>query len=184
MQTNTSEGNQGNWVYKPGEDSQYEPPSAPATELEPVQWTASEFISHQKNGSWYAMLGGGFVIFSALIYIFTKDIMSIIFIGIVLILFLIIAGKKPQQRTYVLDSHGIAIDSKFYPYSDFKSFSIGNEGAIGSAVFMPLKRFMPELTVYFAPDDGLRIVDTLAAHLPNDQRNERSIDRFMSRLHF
>lgn len=185
MQPNNTEGDQANWSYQNEDDfSPSQQQVAPRARVDPVQWTASEFISHQKDGAWYATLGGGFFLLGAIIFFLTKDIISIVFIGIVLLLFLVIAGKKPQQRVYILDDRGIYIDDKFYSYDDFKSFALIHEGPINSVSFMPLKRLMPELSVYFAQEDEPRILDVLSANLPNFQRKEAGVDRLMKRLRF
>lgn len=185
MQNDNTQG-QGNWTYQE-DNSQSSSPDEPITQpqsVEPVQWSASEFIDHHKNAGWYMAILGGFIVLALTIYIITRDWVSILFIGIILILFMIIAAKKPRQRTYTVDNQGIMIDNKFYSYNDFKSFSLGNEGAIGSIVFMPLKRLMPELTVYFAAADEPRIVKVLAANLPIEERRDRSVDKLMKKLHF
>ncbi len=51
-----------------------------------------------------------------------------------------------------MNRSGLQIGVKSYGFQDFKTFSIAEEGAIVSIVFMPLKRFMPPLTIYVAPD--------------------------------
>lgn len=180
---------QGNWVYHNNNEQEssaqlLDEPEFLQPPQQPVTWTASEFIAHHKDASWYAMLFGGFIVLAGLVYFSTKDELSIIFIAVALILFVIIGARKPQQRTYSVDNRGVTIDHKFYSYDSFKSFAILNEGAIGSVVFMPLQRFTPELTIYFAPDDGERILDVLAASLPNDQRREKAVDRLMKRMRF
>lgn len=151
---------------------------------EPVTWTASEFIAHHKPVSWYAMLVFGVVTLCTLIYLVTNDIISVVAITIVIILYLIISKAKPQQRTYIVDHQGISIDSKFHPYHDFKSFTVAQDGAVGRIDFFPLKRLMPEVSVFFAPQDGSKIFDVLASNLPNEQRAERKGDRLMKKLHF
>ena len=163
-----------------------QPDAQPETEnnSEPVTWTASEFIAHHKDGGWYAMLLLGLVSLCGLIYIFTNDIISVATIAIVVVLYLVISKAKPRKRSYTINSQGISIDDKFYPFNDFKSFAITQEGAIGCINFLPLKRLLPEISIYFAPEDGPHIIDVLVNSLPNDQTKERSMDRLMKRLHF
>jgi hypothetical protein len=189
--------NEGGWTFHKEDEAQQPPPPqeqepeqqpvdapAPRQPQPEVAWTASEFISHNKGAGWYATLIGGLAAMCVLVYIFTRDIISIVTIAVVFILFLIIGASKPQQRHYSVDGQGITIGEKFYPYAMFKSFAVLHEGAIGSVNFIPLKRFMPELSVYFAPEDEDRILDVLLSSLPNEQRGERATDRLMKRLRF
>ncbi len=184
MQANNG---QGNWTFRTEDVPPVASTSVPqqrSDDIEPVTWTASEFIAHHKNGGWYATAIFGCASLCVLIYIFTHDFVSIIAITTVVILFLIISGKKPQQQAYIIDSHGVTIGSRLYPYSTFKSFAVSYEGAIGCITFVPLRRFMPEIAVYYAPDDENRILEALSRSLPNDQRSERNVDRLMKRIHF
>ncbi|MGI9027664.1 MAG: hypothetical protein ACR2FM_02365 [Candidatus Saccharimonadales bacterium] len=154
------------------------------TEITPVSWTASEFIAHQKDPVWYGVAIGSLVVICGAIFLVTKDLISVITIVAAGILFLVASTKKPQQQPYTVDHQGISIGEKFYPYSMFKSFVFRQEGAIGTVSFMPLRRLMPEISIYFAPEDEERIIDILAASLPNDQRAEHPFDRLTKRLHF
>jgi hypothetical protein len=49
---------------------------------------------------------------------------------------------------------------------------------------MPLKRFMPPLSLYMDPADEEKIVDVLADYLPVEQREQDPIDKLMRRLRF
>ncbi len=188
MQPNNEQNPGGNWSFRNEDDavgqSEAGSPSEPSRNIEPVTWTASEFIAHQRTPGWYLSLIGGFVGLSIIIYLLTKDLISVVAIMIVAILFLIASTKRPEQLPYQVDEHGISIGKRFYPYDLFKSFAMRQEGAIGSITFMPLKRLMPEISIYYAPDDEARIVDVLAGSLPNDQRKEHSADRLLKHLRF
>jgi hypothetical protein len=100
------------------------------------------------------------------------------------ILFAILAGKQPRQLSYSLDTSGITIGEKFYSYEMFKSFTILEEGAIGCVNLLPLKRFMPELSIYYPPEEEEKILNVLTGSLPNDQKQEHSFDRLMKRIRF
>lgn len=151
---------------------------------ESVSWTSSEFIAHDKSVGWYALLGLGALILAALVYLLTKDKISTAVIIVVGIIFGIFAGRKPREITYKLDSDGLTMASKFYDYNVFKSFSVVAEGASSSIVLLPLKRFMPQLTIYFEPKDEDGIVNLLMNYLPMENRQVDVVDRFMHRIKF
>ena len=44
---------------------------------EPVIWTASEYIAHDKDFGWYAGLGLVAVVLSALLYVITREYISV-----------------------------------------------------------------------------------------------------------
>lgn len=151
---------------------------------EPVIWTASEYIAHDKTLSWYLILGISVVVFSIMVYIFTRETISSIVIIIMGVAFGAFAVRKPQELTYILDNTSLSVGGKPYPYSQFKSFSILQEGGIHSITLMPLQRFMPPLSIYFEPNDEDKIVDALSAYLPVEDRQQDFIDRFMKKVKF
>jgi hypothetical protein len=177
---------QASWQFTPEPNQQAGvAPTSPAPSSEPtVSWTASEFVAHQKNAGWYAMLVVVAVVLAAIVYLLTHDKISVAVVVIVGILFGVIAGNRPRVLTYQLDGDGITISRRLYPYGTFKSFSVIDEGAFSSIMLLPLKRFMPPISVYFAPDDQERILDVLAQHLPMSQDTHDVLDRFMSRIKF
>jgi hypothetical protein len=149
-----------------------------------VSWTASEFIEHAKSIDWYLALGVVTVLVTGLLYFLSRDLYAS---GAVLISALALgyyAGRKPRQLQYHLDKEGLTIAEKHFPYRQFRSFTIMDEDAFASIVFMPLKRFGLPTTIYFAPEDEDRIVDIINQHLPFEPRDRDAIDRLMKRIRF
>ncbi len=182
-----------NWQYKPeggqamgmsnGPNVQTPTPRH-VVEAPIVTWTASEFISHDKSTGWYALLGVGTAALAAVVYLLTHDTVSTGVVVVVAIVFGILAARKPRELEYSVDDKGVKVGDKFYPFSGFRSFSIVQEDAVESIWFMPLKRFMPPLTIYFDPRDGQKIVDVLSQTLPMENRQLDAVDRLMHRLRF
>ena len=173
-------------VQQPSLDN-YQPQMAaeqPMAHDDVVTWSASEFIAHQKSFVWYALLGLVAIAVGALIYILTSDKIStgaVIFVAVVMG---IAAARKPRTLPYQLDHAGLSIGVKFYDYGQFRSFAVMDEGAFSSVVFMPLRRFMPIITVYFEPQDQDRIVAILADHLPMEAHQLDTIDQLMRKIRF
>jgi hypothetical protein len=159
-----------------------EPTQAPQPAL--MQWKASEFIDHQKNLAWFLplILGGG--ILSGAIFLLTRDILSTVVLLLGILTFGVYARQKPRTLTYSLSGTTISIGEKTYSYDDFRSFSIVQDGALFSVMLQPIKRFLPPLTIYFAPDDGEKIFDTLASHLPHEEREQDPVERLMRKIRF
>lgn len=149
-----------------------------------VVWTASEYIAHHKNTGWFFGLFAAILAIAGLAYIFTRDLISTATIIIAGLLFGILANKKPRQLKYKLDSQAVTIGQKAYPYNSFKSFAVLQEGAIGCVNLLPLKRFMPEISIYFPQEEGDKILDVLSSHLPHDQKEEHQFDRLMKKIRF
>jgi hypothetical protein len=154
------------------------------TSSAPLQWNASEFIDHQKNTGWFVPLILGSVILSFIVYFISRDILATLVIMLGCLTFGMYSRKKPRTITYALSPTTIKIGAKTYSYDDFRTFSIVQDGALFSIFLQPIKRFMPPLTIYFDPDDGEKIFDTLASHLPHVEREQDPIEQLMRRIRF
>lgn len=149
-----------------------------------VRWTASEFINHEKSLSWYFGLALGGVILAGGVYFVTQEYISTIVTLIIIVVFGTYAGLKPRELDYQIDSKGIHISQKLYSFGDFKSFSVAQEGVIKTIMLMPLKRYMPILTLYYDPGDEQKIFAILEQFLPVDEHQPDLVDRLMQRLRF
>ncbi len=151
---------------------------------EVVSWSAVEFIAHNKSVGWYTTLVLVTAAISALVFFVTKDKISTSIIIFVAIIFGITAARKPQTIGYKLDGSGLTIDQKFYDYDQFRSFAVVDERTLSSIVFMPMRRFMPLLTIYFDHDDEDKIVDLLADRMPMETHRLDLVDQLLRRIRF
>jgi hypothetical protein len=162
-----------------------EPATAPpAGSDQEITWTASEFIAHDKSAGWYAGLVMAAIVVGALIFLITHDWLSLAVVIVAALLFGVYGSHQPRQLEYRLDQQGLDIGPKHYGYDQFRSFSVMPEGAFSSIVFMPLKRFSPLISIYYAPEDEDRIVALLAEKLPVEERRRDPVDSLMRRLRF
>jgi hypothetical protein len=149
-----------------------------------ISWTASEYIAHQKSFGWYAVLSLVALGATGITYLVTEDKLSTATILLIAFVFGVYGARKPRVLNYQLDANGLTIARKFYAYGIFRSFAVLDEGAFSSIVFMPLKRFMPLLAVYYAPDDEDKIVQMLMDRLPMEERKHDAIDSLMHKIRF
>jgi len=153
-------------------------------DFEPVQWQASEFVAHDKAAGWYMVLAAATLVFMGIVYLITKDKISVGMIGVISVFFGVFASRKPRVLNYALDEKGLTIAGKFYAYGDFRSFSVVSEGGLSSILFMPMKRFMPLISIYYPPEEEQLLVTVLSYSLPRENRGHDLMDRFMSKIHF
>lgn len=150
-----------------------------------ISWTASEYIAHQKSALWYLALGIASILFAVLVYFITnRDILSVVVVLLAATVLGIYAAKKPREQHYSISASGVSIGPKIYSYGLLKTFSIINEGAFSSITFLPLKRFMPAISIYYDPQDEEKIVETLSNYLPMDVQKRDVVDNFMRRIRF
>ena len=160
------------------------PDGSVAVNTQPVSWTASEFIAHQKSAGWYGILATSAAVITLAIYLLTKDLITSGFVIFGAFILGYYASRQPRELNYQVNEHGIFIGDKHYTYDVFRSFSIVVEGAFSSIIFMPLKRFAPLRAIYFAPEHEEQIVDMLLPRLPFEEYSHDAIDRLMLRIRF
>lgn len=161
-----------------------EQPELPPQSLQEVTWTASEFIAHEKDASWYLGLAVASAIVAVVIYLITKDFVSVAVVVVAAVLLGVYGARQPRQLQYHLDDRGITIGQKHYSYGEFRSFSVVQQGAFASIEFMPLKRFAPALSIYYAPEDEDSIITLLSNQLPMEEPRRDLVENLMRRIRF
>jgi hypothetical protein len=149
-----------------------------------VRWSASEFIAHEKNGSWFAMLAAGAIILSIFIFIITRAWLSSLAILLLAGAVGVFGNLKPRVLEYVVSPEGITIGNKHFTYDTFQSFAVIEDSALASLQLLPLKRFMVPITVYLDPAQADNIVDTLGEYLPFEVRERDMTEKISTRFRF
>ena len=152
--------------------------------MEPIEWTASEYIVHEKDTMWYVIVSFVSIIIAVVVYLITSELIASITIVVVAFSAVFFASRKPETKNYKITTNAITVEDKRYSLNDFKSFSIVDEGAIDSIWFKPLARFKPMVIIYFAPEDEQKIADALSNFLPYENRELDPLDRFTRRMRF
>lgn len=180
----------GSWGYhpegssEPAASQQLQPAQPPIPSETELTWTASEFIARHKGIGWYLILVLGATVAAVLIYLLSRDFITVGAVVGAVVLFAVAAARKPRVLTYHINEDGLTIGQKFYPYAIFKSFSVMDEDAFSSIMLLPLKRFMPPLSIYYEPADEQRIVTILSHYLPMENRPADAVDRLMKHIRF
>lgn len=179
------------WQYKPSGTSVAaaggsadDPKELDSPRTESVEWTASEFVAHEKGPGWYLMLAGAAVAVAAIVYFVTRDVFSVVVILVMAAIFGVSGSHKPRVITYKVDASGLTVGSKFYPFSAYKSFSTPQEGPFTAITLMPLKHLAFPVGAYLAPESQDKVLEIVAAHLPMEQGEPGTVDSLMRRLRF
>lgn len=171
------------WQYS--EDDTSSPESAQATPyVQPVSWTASEYVAHQKNFGWFILVLLVVTAVAGIVYLITDELVSPIVILIIGIAFTAFAGRPPQTLEYSIDGTGIHISTRSYPYSRFRSFAILEDEPTPTIMLIPLRRFDLPINLHFDAPDAEKIVNLLGNYLPGEEGTAPPVDRLMSKIRF
>lgn len=149
-----------------------------------VSWSASEFIEHSKGFGWYAAVFAGIAVVAAIAYLLLHSLFSTVALAVIGVIFVISSVHKPKTVNYEINSAGIHLGNKFKSFDEFKSFSIFDEGSLGSITLSPLKRFTPPITIYYGLKDEDNIVDALTNFLPREEIKKDAVEQLMHKIHF
>jgi hypothetical protein len=159
-----------------------QPAAQPHAEV--VEWTASEFVAHDKGFGWFMLLALFTIAVVGLVYWLTRDIFSVVVVVMMAVILGMAAARKPKVVSYKLDRTGLTAGKRYYPYSEYKSFAMPDDGPFTSVVLVPMKRFSFPASAYLAPDSQAKAVQLLSEHLPLEHGELDSLERLMRRLHF
>jgi hypothetical protein len=151
---------------------------------EVLSWSGPEFISYEKNSTWYMYLILLSVILSVLDYVIFKDIITIFVIIIFALVFSVYGSRKPKDIPFSVDNEGFTVGQKNYFYDEFRKFNILEEGNFVSINFMPLKRFALTASLYFPKEYQDKILAILNDKLPYEHQKPYLIDDLMRRIKF
>jgi len=157
--------------------------------MERLEWTALEYEDKERDPDWFWALG---------IIVVTSSIASIIygnyFFAVLIILSGVLLGffakKKPDVVYYELNSKGLRIRSRLYPYDNIKSFWVQiahpDDVLMKDLFFIKTERFfMPILVVPIDVSMADEIRSTmLDRNIPEEEMREHASEKIMDRLGF
>jgi hypothetical protein len=149
-----------------------------------VEWTASEYLDHEKSVGWYFGLALLIIGLAAVVFLIVGSIFSSIMILLIGIALGIAAGRRPRTVSYGVNSQGIKVGEKYYTYDEFKSFSLTQDGAVKAIVLLPFKRFVPPMTIHYEPSQEDDILTILTTYLPNEEHTKDPVEQLMRRVRF
>ncbi len=160
--------------------------SAPLQQAQPeaFNWSAAEYVHHEKHGMWYGLYALGTVLLAAVVYFTTKDILSTVIVFVAILGLILFASRKPSAQEYTLDGDVLRVGNKDYYLHDFKAFSVIEESQVAELILRPLKRFLPMVSVYVSPDQVDALADYLADFLSFEPHKPDAVDNLLRRIRF
>lgn len=163
-----------------GNDS---PKTDSSSKLEPVTWTAEEYIQGDKNVLWYIIFAVVALGLIAIDVFFIKSYTFSILTVVMATAVVVYASRPARTINYALSvNQGLYIEDKLYRFDEFKAFGVIKDGDRHSIMLIPVKRFSPGVSVYFPEESGELIVDILGSRLPMENLKLDMIDILVRKL--
>ncbi len=159
---------------KPNQAQKYDDPT--------ISWEASEYIYREKDFLWFIVLGIITLAFLAFSILILDSWTFAVLIAVMAAALIVYSRRPPRTLQYTLSPEGLNTGQKLHSFKEFKAFGVVQDGPIYSIMLVPTKRFAPMMNVYFAEEDGEKIVDIFGHHLPMEQLKLDFVDTFMRKL--
>jgi len=174
-------------VESPAEEVAEPPAETPGAESPDtsasLQWTATESEAGSKGMWWYLGLVLVVVVLLVLAVIFKLWLSIGVFIAMGAAV-AVYARRGAHTQAYQLNSRGLTVGSRFYPYENLKSFGVVADPRWHAIDFELTARFMPRLNVLYNDADFGVITSLLSLHLPRMDREPDLVERITRWLRF
>jgi uncharacterized membrane protein YobD (UPF0266 family) len=146
-----------------------------------LNWEASEYINHEKDGVWF--LGFAVVVLVLLGGALWAQAWTLVVLTVIMAVATIVYTRRPPRTMrYSLSEHGLHIGSQFHAYNEYRAFGVIEDGPFYAIMLVSTKRFMPATLIYFAEQDGERVVDIFSTYLPMEDLDLDLADILIRRL--
>lgn len=146
-----------------------------------ISWEAEEYIVRDKTTWWYVgLIAVGLALSAISVLLQWWSFLVVVILSVISLI--IYAMRPPRVLRYSLSNKGISEGDKLYPYADFKSFGILQEGNHFAIALTPIKRFSPRMMVYFPQAQGEEIVDAFGERLPMEEVKLDLLDKLIKFL--
>lgn len=155
----------------------------PGSKTQALSWVGPLYI-HRPDMKVIAVLSLTLFAIAALVQIFQKNIISTIFFGLLGVVILIRAGKKPEIVNFEVNPLGIKVGERLYGFREIKSFWIEYDPALDiKELSLQLKKWYHtyvKIPIYNQNPVQLRLV--LLAFLPEAEHEDTLADTVSRKL--
>lgn len=150
----------------------------------PFKWSAPEFEYYEKGSEWFTAIIVIFAAVFAAALILGNFLFGILalFSGITIALFGI---KKPRILNYEINSQGVQIENKIYPYNIIESFWVHYDPPVVKTLSLKLKKtFVPRVKISLGGVDPNTARELLLKFVKEKPYDEPLIDHLIKIIRF
>jgi hypothetical protein len=148
------------------------------------EWHGKEYLSSDKSADWFWALGIVAVAIIIACILFNQWLLALV-VTAAAVTTSLQAAKRPRIHRFAITENGLMIDATFYPYKDMLHFSVleyADESIPPSLSIKTRLLLSPHLLIPIVGYDPVDVYDYIAAHLPEGNHHESSIDRFIEMI--
>jgi hypothetical protein len=137
-----------------------------------LEWSFDEYVQPQRGLAWYVV--ASLIFIGALIYaILTKNFLFILILFLLVFVVVVRSRRPPLKIDLRIFEDGVQVGSRFYEWSELKSFRIVYEPPAVKRLYFDLRPFLlPDFSVPLEDQNPLKVREILKQYLPEDLSRE------------
>ena len=140
--------------------------------LEKIEWQAPEYEFHEKSPDWFWTLG----IITLALFLSAVLLHSLLFGFLILLAGFSLAlfgARKPNIVSFKIDTRGIHIENRIYPYENLKCFWLDYKPPYKKELIVESKKtLMPHIAIMTGESDPVKIRNYLLQFLKEEKIEE------------
>jgi len=142
-----------------------------------IKWRSPAFIHHEKDFKWFLTMGIGALVIIG-IALWLKYWLMAIAMVLATVAFFQYSRLKPEEKDYQISEEGIRISERLWPFSELRSFWVVGSDDHLILNLQPLG-VKPPLSILLPREVAEEAISFLASYLPQEEREEGVIDKFL-----
>ena len=139
-----------------------------------IEWTAPEYIQHEKGIVWYLFAAVGLVLL-CVYAIFTANWTLLVALVVIAGVYYWMHGFNPKNINVKISRVGIQVNDKRYPYQNIDSFwIIYKPPHIKTLNLKSNSRFLPDITIQLNDQDPSEVREYLASQIREQEGKEET----------
>lgn len=136
------------------------------------EWAIQEYNQHERGAMWYIIFGTLAVLLIAYA-IFSGNFLFALIIILAAVIIFLQSHQAPPLVPFRITELGVAVGSRFYPYTELKDFYlIYQPPAVKTLFIVPQQVYRPMLRIPLLDKNPVEIRHTLREFLPEDTEKE------------
>ena len=140
-----------------------------------ITWQAYEFINQKKGPLWFIITGLIAISLFALALL-KGDFLLVVLVCLAYFTFIAYAIKSPRKVNFKLNSQGISVDEKLYPYKELKSHYLFKENGQTILSLSSKKKLAPYIKIPLNKKREEEIKKEITKHLPFKKQKPSLMD--------
>ena len=144
--------------------------------VQKLAWSAYEYENKERGPYWF-LLPGIVALLLIILGVFAQSYFFIAFVALAFTVLIMYSRRAPQMIAFAATQEGVRIGSKFYKFSDLKSFWVFNTPEVKELSLETEKTITPFIRLPLGDPSAEEIKNFLRDFLPEEEHKDFASDQ-------